>query len=118
MGCESDEREHKRVPTAYIVKYKPRYSQNDYFFTQTNDVSNGGTIMLTERHFFESTQLEMHIQFPFVKKRIGVIGEVVECNEITKDKSYTTRIKFVEMSEDSKLHIAEIIQRIKNMRQK
>lgn len=114
----SEERKHKRLPTTYIVRYKPRHSQNDYSFSQTNNVSQGGTVMLTKRHFYESTQLELHIQFPFAHKRLEVIGEVIACKEILKDSSYETRLKFVEMSTELKLQIADIIERRRQMGQK
>ncbi|UCC95610.1 MAG: PilZ domain-containing protein [Candidatus Omnitrophota bacterium] len=113
MTSAADRRKYPRLPTTYIVRYKPRYSKTNYEVTQTKNISLGGIFLLTPKMLKQGQQLEMHIQFPFARKKIMVLARVISCEKLARGEIYETRLKFIEMSEETKQKLAEIIQRRK-----
>tara|TARA_B100000315_G_C14398172_1_gene505204 strand:+ start:121 stop:471 length:351 start_codon:yes stop_codon:yes gene_type:complete len=110
-----ERRKRPRLPTTYLVRYKLRYSDTAYDINNTKDISQGGALLFTNQLFEKGEQLEMHVKFPFAKKEIAVIAEVVLCQEVLKNSVYETRLKFIEIDEEIKRMLGELISCRKNM---
>ena len=115
MGYEDEKRKHPRLPTAYITKYRLRDSGSDFAVGRTQNISQGGAFLFTDRMFYAGDQLEMNIQFPFSKELVRVIGEIVACTE-RRESSYETRLRFIEMDEDINKKLGELIERRRGTR--
>lgn len=118
MSYEPEKRQYPRLLTSYIVRYKLRGDQIDYDTCQTQNISQGGMLLLTSKPFNHGNQLELYIQFPFTEEKAIVIAEVVSCKELQKNLSYEIRLKFIEMDDTIKQKLGEIINRRREMGQK
>ena len=118
MHKGAEKRKHVRLPATYITRYKSRYSDTDYDVSQTRNISQGGALLFTNRMFRKGDQLELQIQFPFSAKKVTVIAEVVVCEELTKNVTYKTRLKFIAMDERVEQSLREIIGRRRRMAQR
>jgi c-di-GMP-binding flagellar brake protein YcgR len=110
-----ERRKHLRLPTTYSTRYKLRYSGANYDVNHTKDISQGGALLFTNRSFAKGEQLEMLIRFPFSQEEIAIIAEVVFSEESVKNSVYETRLKFIEINEEVKRILGEVINRRKNM---
>jgi len=110
-----ERRKHPRAPMTYITRYKLRYIGTTYAINHTKNISQGGALLFTNRVLKKGEQLEMYIRFPFAEKEIKVIAEVVGSEEVKKNLVYQSRLKFIEMNEEARKKLGELIDRRKNM---
>ena len=112
MNNDMNKRRYERVQATYIVRYKLRYSGMNYSVCQTQNVSQGGALFLTDRIFSEGQELEMNIQFPFASEQVKVIAEIVACKK-KMNNVYETRVKFIDMNSFVTKKLGELIKRRK-----
>ncbi|MBI4845829.1 MAG: PilZ domain-containing protein [Candidatus Omnitrophica bacterium] len=115
MLNESDKRQYHRTPTTYIVRYRLRCGLSNYDVVRTQNVSQGGALLMTSRQFKQGDELEMHIQFPFAGEKVEVSGRVIASNEKIKNSIYETRVEFIELSDAVKKTLGEVIERRKKL---
>ena len=118
MHKDPDKRKHLRLPASYVTRYRLRNSNADYHVSQTQNVSQRGALLFTNRVFKTGFQLELQIQFPFSDKWVTIIAKVISCEEVTKNLSYKTRLEFIRMDEWAEKSLKEIMERRKRMGQR
>ncbi|MCG8607919.1 PilZ domain-containing protein, partial [bacterium] len=115
MHKDAEKRKHLRLPASYVTRYRLRDSVTDFHVSQTQNVSQRGGLLFTNRMFKKGLQLELQIQFPFSPKWVTIIATVIACEEVTKSLSYKTRLQFLRMDEWAEKGIREIMERRKRM---
>jgi len=93
-----ERRRYPRLSASFVVSYKIKKIPNDYDFSQTKNVGQGGVLLTTNRKFEIGTQLALMIKVPFVLQRIEVSATVVESKEIAKNLVYETRLAFSDIN--------------------
>jgi len=115
MHKGAEKRKHVRLPATYITRYRLRNSDTNYDVSQTQNISQGGALLFTNRMFRKGFQLELQIQLPGHIEKVTVIAEVVFCEELTKNAIYKTRLKFIAMDKRVKVSLREMIERRRRM---
>ncbi len=92
-----DRRQFPRASANFIISYRMSDPPSDYDLSQSKNVSQGGILLTTNQFFEKGTYLAMTIRFPFVTKRIEVIGKVVGCKEVVKSIIYETHVQFIDL---------------------
>jgi c-di-GMP-binding flagellar brake protein YcgR len=118
MPKGAERRKYLRLPASYVTRYKVRNSDADYHVSQTQNVSQRGALLFTNRMFNKGFQLELQIQFPFSDKWVTVVAAVVACEKVTKNLSYKTRLQFIAMDEWAEEKLREIMERRKRIGQR
>lgn len=90
-----ERRKHPRLDVSFVVSYRVKEPPVNYDMSQSKNVSQGGMMLTTNRHFDKGTHLAIKVRFPFLPDKLEVWGEVVDCKEIAKNVIYETRIKFI-----------------------
>jgi len=89
-----ERRKKSRADATVVVSYHLLEEDGNYDLSQTRNISQGGMLLTTNRKFEKGARLGMTIQFPFLKDKIQVVGEVVNSREMIKDVIYETRVMF------------------------
>ena len=112
-----ERRKYPRLPTTYIARYRLRHTKSNHEVNQTQNISQKGALLITNRLFRKIDQLELLIQFPFANDAVPIIGEVVTCEELIQGISYRCGVKFIEMDDEMNKKLGEIIERRRHMSQ-
>ena len=105
-----EKRKFTRLDANFVVNYRvEKDGFSNYDLSQTKNVSQGGVLVTTNRKFEKGTVLSVTVRFPFVSKRIKLLGEVVDSHEVARDLIYDTRIRFINMDEDFFAKLGEFI---------
>jgi len=107
-----ERRKYPRIDATFVVSYKPKEISEEYDLVQSKNVSQGGMLITTNRHFEKGTQLELMIRFPFVSQKIIVTAEVVDCREIAKNFLYETRLRLLDLDMEIFKKIGEYVRKI------
>ena len=100
MGYTGPERrKHQRVNGRFIVSYRIIDPDDVRDVSQTKNISLGGMLLTTNRHFSVGTNLALEIRLPFDPNPIMIIAKVAESHEITKNIIYDTRLTFLAVDE-------------------
>jgi len=100
MGYKGVERrKHPRINVNFIVSYRILDQEEDNDLSQTKNISQGGMLLTTNRHFDSGVMLKMFIRLPLVKDKLVLIGRVIESKEVVKGIIYETRIVFFNLEE-------------------
>lgn len=111
-----ERRRFPRIPFWYIVKYKvytPAKKLLPKLFTsQSKNISLGGILLETNHHYPASTILEVELDVPInTKKHVyaKVLGSVIRCNVLEKDKAYDTAIEFLSIPKEYRSNVLQLI---------
>lgn len=107
MGPER--RRHPRVGGHFVVSYRVLDEIDNIDITQTKNLSLGGMLLTTNRHFDPGANLALEIRLPFDPHPIMLIGRVVESHEVTKDLIYDTRLQFLAIDEKHRKIITQTV---------
>ncbi len=105
-----ERRRYPRLSANFVVSYKIKTIPNDYDFSQTKNVGQGGVLLTTNRKFAAGTQLALMVKFPFVPQRIEVLATVVDSKEIAKNVIYETRLSFADLNKKFFQELGEFIE--------
>jgi len=94
-----EKRGYPRADVNFVISYRIKEETDNFDLTQSKDVSQGGMLLTTNRAFSPGTSLVMTIRFPFLTKKIEILGEVVDSTVSVKNLIYNTRIKFFGLEE-------------------
>ncbi len=94
-----EKREYQRADANFVISYRIKEETDNFDLSQSKDVSQGGMLLTTNRAFDKGTKLVMTIRFPFLTKKIEILGEVVDSRVVVKNLIYNTRIKFFGLEE-------------------
>lgn len=103
-----DRRVFPRTSTNFLVIYRI-IETKEKDITLTRNVSLGGICLTTNRGFKEGTLIGIEIKMPFLVQPILMVGKVVNVEEIVKDVIYDTHIEFVELPEEHKQLLQQLI---------
>jgi len=110
MGYTGTERRrHSRASGRFIVSYRILEEQDNTDISQTKNISLGGMLLTTNRHFERGTNLILDIRLPFDPNPIMLVGKVIESKEITKNLIYDTRLEFLAVDDRHKKIIGETV---------
>ena len=104
-----ERRKYPRTEGTFIISYRILRKSDGFDLTRTKNVSQGGILLTTNRPFDKGTKLLMVIKFPFVMKRIEVVGDVVSSSQVVRGLIYETRIKFINLDKDLFVKIGELV---------
>lgn len=91
---KEERRKFPRLNASFVVSYKIKKIPDEYDFSQTKNVGQGGVLLTTNRQFEPGTQLALMVKFPFVTQRLEILASVVDSKEIAKGIIYETRLAF------------------------
>lgn len=110
MGYTGPERRgNPRVNGRFIVSYRVLEEDESIDISQTKNLSLGGMLLTTNRHFEAGTNLALEIRLPFDPNPIMLIAKVVDSREITKNLIYDTRLSFLAIDERHKKAICQTV---------
>ncbi len=110
MGYMGPERRtNSRVNGRFIVSYRVLDENESIDITQTKNLSLGGMLLTTNRHFEPGVNLALEIRLPFDPNPIMLIARVVDSREITKNLIYDTRLAFLAIDERHKKAITQTV---------
>jgi len=110
MGYVGPERRrHQRVSGRFIVSYRIIEPDDVRDISQTKNISLGGMLLTTNRHFEIGTNLALEIRLPFDPSPLMIMAKVAESKEITKNIIYDTRLVFLAVDEKHRKTIQETI---------
>ncbi|MCX5713788.1 MAG: PilZ domain-containing protein [Candidatus Omnitrophica bacterium] len=110
MGYAGPERRtDPRVNGRFIVSYRVLEEDESIDITQTKNLSLGGMLLTTNRHFVSGTNLALEIRLPFDPNPIMLIAKVIDSQEITKNLIYDTRLSFLAIDERHKKAISQTV---------
>lgn len=104
-----ERRKHPRIHGRFIVSYRILQESDHIDITQTKNVSLGGMLLTTNRHFSSGTNLALEIRLPFDPDPIMIIARVLASQEVTKGLIYDTRLEFLAVDEKHKKIIMETV---------
>jgi c-di-GMP-binding flagellar brake protein YcgR len=104
-----ERRKHPRISGRFIVSYRILQEQDNVDVTQTKNISLGGMLLTTNRHFDKGANLALEIRLPFDPNPIMLIGKVVDSREISKDLIYDTRLEFLAVDEKHRKVISQTV---------
>ncbi len=93
-SLQEERRKFPRLSANFTVSYKIKNIPENYDFSQTKNVGQGGVLLTTTRKFEAGTPLALLVKFPFLPQRLEILGTVVDSKEISKDLIYETRLAF------------------------
>ena len=105
----SERRKHPRLDVSFVVSYRVKEPPANYDMSQSKNVSQGGMMLTTNRHFDQGTHLAIKVRFPFLPSKLEVWGEVVDSKEVLKNVIYETRIKFIGPESDMFEKLGEFV---------
>ncbi|MFC1704418.1 PilZ domain-containing protein [Candidatus Omnitrophota bacterium] len=100
-----ERREYKRLKRQFIVSFRPYGKKTAFDVSQLKDISAGGVRFMTAKPFKKDTTLIMEIRTPISVVKLKVSGKVIASKEVVKGLIYDTRVRFVNLDDDT----AEII---------
>ncbi|RJP28699.1 MAG: PilZ domain-containing protein [Candidatus Omnitrophota bacterium] len=104
-----EKRKTPRIAGRFIVSYRILEENNNVDISQTKNLSMGGMLLTTNRHFDVGTNIALEIRLPFDPNPIMLIAKVMESREITKDLIYDTRLAFLAVDERHRKIINETV---------
>jgi c-di-GMP-binding flagellar brake protein YcgR len=98
-----ERRKYERLKRPFIISYQVEAdSSASYDVTQIKDISLGGMRFVTCKAYAPETLLSIELRTPFKEERIKLKGHVIESKETALNLIYDTRVKFLELDEDTK----------------
>lgn len=104
-----ERRKHPRITGRFVVSYRIFDENENIDVSQSKNLSLGGMLLTTNRHFGPGTNLALEIRLPFDPNPIMLMGKVVESHEITKNLIYDTRIEFLAVDEKHRNIIGQTV---------
>jgi c-di-GMP-binding flagellar brake protein YcgR len=104
-----ERRKYPRLGINFIINYRIQELPDNYDLSQTRNLSQGGTLITTNKLFKPGTCLIMNLRIPFVPQKIELKGEVVGSKEVVRDLIYETRIKFLGLDKNFFNKLGEFI---------
>ena len=90
-----ERRGSNRAKGRFVVSYRILDEESIGDTTQTKNISLGGMLLTTNRHFDIGTKLALEMRLPLDPDPILVIGSVVESKEVVSNLIYDTRLSFL-----------------------
>lgn len=104
-----ERRKHPRINNRFVVSYRLLEKQDHVEVSQTKNLSCGGILLTTNRKFEPGTHLALEIRLPFDPNPIGIIAQVLESHEVTRDLIYDTRLEFLKIDKRHHKVIADTV---------
>lgn len=98
----SERRKFPRMDGRFIVSYRILEEADNIDITQTKNMSEGGFLITTNRHFTPGTNLALEIRLPFDQNPIVIVGVVIQSLEVTKDLIYDTRLSITNLDKNQR----------------
>ena len=98
-----EQRRYPRRDASLLVGYQRKDGAAGYGIAQTRNVSLGGMLLTTAKAFPAGTRLAIRIRLPFrgLPRLVQEAAEVVESTEFVRSLLYETRVRFVDLVEQS-----------------
>ena len=98
-----ERRQYPRRDASLTVSYQRGDGTAGYGIAQTRTVSLGGVLLTTAKAFAAGTRLAIRIRLPFrgVPRLVEEAAEVVESREFVRSFLYETRVRFVDLVDQS-----------------
>lgn len=90
-----ERRKNPRIAARFIVSYRILEESESVDVSQTKNLSLGGMLLTTNKHFKPGTNLALDIRLPFDPNPILIVAKVLESKEITENLIYDTRLTFL-----------------------
>ncbi len=105
-----ERRKHPRINVNFIVSYRILDDEDTADLSQTKNISQGGMLLTTNRHFNSGTFIKMFIRVPLVQNKLMLIGKVTDSKEVVKGLIYETRISFYNLEEEMEKVLKETVE--------
>lgn len=95
---KEERRKHLRLKVYHLVKYQvvsDKSPQPHPLLASIKDIGAGGICLITDEPLDVSTNLQLQINFPDLKKPIFTLGHVVWSKQVAKMNRYEVGIEFV-----------------------
>lgn len=111
-NSDSEKREYPRMNRGLMIRYKIMELPEGYDLSLTKNVSQGGVLLTTNKLFEKGSRLLLTLKFPFdPEKGVNVVGEVIDSRELIKGNAYETRIRFLDLDEDTAKKLGDSIKK-------
>ena len=94
-----ERRRYPRIAGRFIVSYRILEESDNIDTSQTKNLSLGGMLLTTNRHFDPNTFIALDIRLPFDPDPIEITAKVIESKELIKDLIYDTRLHFIHIDD-------------------
>jgi len=108
---EEERRKDVRVNISFPVECKDLPSRR-YFYTVSKDLSPEGIRIIHHDFLAEGKLLRLNLNL--ISKVIGLKAKVVWCNKERFSERYYAGLKFVEIEEEEKKEISQLLNKIYN----
>jgi Tfp pilus assembly protein PilZ len=105
----AERRKHARINGRFIVSYRIVKESDNIDISQTKNLSLGGMLLTTNKHFTAGTDLALEIRLPFDPDPIMIIGKVIESREVIKSLIYDTQLEFMSIDEKHKSVLSQTV---------
>ena len=115
MAFEGKEkRKHPRLDFNLIVSYRPLENTEKMRITQIKNLSRGGMMISTCEKIEKGTMLKINLRFPLLKKKVNLVGKVIESKEVVPNFDYETRVYFYNMDKEVEKLLHDSLEDFKN----
>ena len=104
-----ERRKHPRVPSRFVVSYRPKGDLNPPNISQIKNIGLGGILFTAHSNFQKGAILEINLRIPFIFELVDLEGKVVESSEVAKGLIYDTRVEFIDVPERYRKNLQEAI---------
>ncbi len=105
-----ERRRDQRLQRPLIVSYQLCCDPNaNYDVTQIKDISLGGMRFVTSESYPAETLLSIELRTPFREERLKLKASVIESKEIAANLIYETRVRFVDLDNDTREALSKTI---------
>lgn len=107
-----ERRKYSRVGRNLILTYGLKENGDNQIFqsTQMRDISAGGMCFVTTEAFDPLSVLWIKLKTPYLVQDAPLEGTVIESKEKVKNLIYHTRVKFMDLPQESEVFLKEMIQ--------
>lgn len=105
-----ERRKYVRINKTFVISYTDMSdAQAKSDVSQTKNISIGGVLFTTDRDFPPDTILKVKLKLPDLSNYVEVKVKVIDSLQRIKDISYETRVKFIDLKEEEKNAIRQIV---------
>ena len=108
-----DKRKHKRVNASFSFCYRAYRRLNiSGGISKIKNISAGGVQLVTSHELNANNILELTFRTPSSRKKITIMGKVLECKKNKKDQLYESRISFICSDKNAREMMTELVKEI------
>lgn len=107
-----ERRELGRISISFPIECLTLPERNSIFYTVCKDLSSNGIRILSESFLPEGGNMKININL--IDEMAAVKAEVIWCNKEARSHRYYAGLRFMEVSDSNKKHLAHFIDKINN----